>query len=248
MKRFLLTTLLILSAAVAGAAEKINLKTIPAEKFLEIARRAPAQETWARMDGIIQHRRSGAATITSTLRLRVRFTPARIIGQVILDDEEYYNLGQTFSNPPQSTRTLGGRALEPDKAKLGLYGVSPDDLLLGFLYQDLVEEEKSMFVSIYHTRVLLMRSKDSGEFARVCISTDYAFPIRVEWFKKNPVAYPLEKAYRTMEVTSIKEKGEFVMVAKLGLNGPGWRTRIEFQDFEAGDAGESMPKNLFMRF
>ena len=110
MKRFLLTTLLILSAAVAGAAEKINLKTIPAEKFLEIARRAPAQETWARMDGIIQHRRSGAATITSTLRLRVRFTPARIIGQVILDDEEYYNLGQTFSNPPQSTRTLGGRA------------------------------------------------------------------------------------------------------------------------------------------
>lgn len=247
MKRFLLTTLLILSAAVAGAAEKINLKTIPVEKFLEIARRAPAQETWTKMEGIIQHRRSGSATITSKIRLGIRFTPARIIGQLVLDDVEFYNLGQTFANPPQSTQTLGGRALEPDKAKLGLYGVSPDDLLLGFLYQDLVKEEDSMFVSIYHTRVLLMRSKDSGEFARVCISTDYAFPIRVEWFKKDPVAYPLEKAYRTMEVTSIKEKGEFVMVSKLSLNGPGWRTRIEFNDFDAGNAGESMPKDIFLK-
>ncbi len=238
--------LLFLACTVCATEQPVvNLRTIPAVDFLKIARRAPAQETWTKLSGKVQHRRTGAAVLTSTIRLGIRFTPARVIGQLVLDGQEFYNLGQTFSDPPRSTRSLAGRALDQEKALLPVFGLSPDDLLLGFLYEDFVRELPSEKVSIYHTRVLLMQSPQTKEYARVYISTDYAFPLKVEWFRKLPDQDA--EPYRTMEIVSIKEKDDFVLISKLRLDGEGWRTRIEFDELDAGLAEKSIPADLFVK-
>jgi len=250
MKR-LLIVLALCVAAILPAQEKknpqkINLRTIPAKEFLNIVRHAPSKEVWTKMSGKIQHRRDNAATLTGKLRLGVRFTPDRIIGQLVLDDNEIYNLGQTFSDPPRSTRMLAGDALDKDKAKLGVYGLSPDDLLLGFLYKEMLKEEPEAKVSLYNCRVFVMNSTEAGEFARVYISTDYAVPLKVEWFKTNPAQDANAKPYRTMEIVSIKEEGDFVHIKKLRLDGPSWRTKIEFDETQSGYAAKSVPGDLFL--
>ncbi len=241
-KLFFLSFFLILCCS-AESAERVNMRTIPAEDFLKIVRRATSQETWSKMAGKVQHRRTGASVLTSEIRLGVRFTPVRVIGQLVLDGKEFYNLGQTFSDPPRSTRSFSGRALEPEKALLPVYGLSPDDLLLGFLYQDFIREEPDTKVSIYHTRVLRMRNSKTNEIARVYISTDYAFPLKVEWFRKETDKEP----YRTLEIVSIKEKDDFVLISKLRLDGDGWRTRIDFSELDAGYAEKSIPADLFLK-
>ncbi len=226
---------------------KIDLRALSADKFLEIVRHAPSQETWTKLIGKVQHRRSGSSTITSTLRLGVRFMPSRISGQLVLDNEEMYMLGQTFSEPRKASKMLFGRARNTDEAKLGLYGIAPDDLLLGFLYQEMVSEEKPQTVSIFHCRVFVMKTETAGEFARVSISTDYAFPLRVEWFKENPHLKTDAEAYRTMEIVSLKElDNKFVVISQLRLDGPGWRTKVEFDVMEAGYAKDGVPTDIFL--
>lgn len=251
MKKSIL--LFILSVAVLSLSaqekknpEKLDLTKISSEYFLSIVRSAPSQKTWSKLAGTVTHRRSGSGAVESKIRLGVRFTPAGINGQLVLDGDEIYNLGQTFSHPPRSTVMLAGKAQDPKQARLGIFGISPDDLLLGFLYRDMMKEEAPQKVSIYHCRVFVMRSTADGEFTRVFISTDYAFPLKVQWFKSNPADDPKAEPYRAMEIVSIKEKDQFVLISKLRLDGPGWRTRVEFDDLDAGSAEKSVPKDLFI--
>lgn len=227
--------------------EKPDLTALPAKDFLRVVRRAPPQETWSKLSGELQHRRAGASVLKSKIRLGVRFTPSRIIGQLALDGTEIYNLGRTFTDPPRSTRELLGRALDPGKAKLGIFGLSPDDLLLGFLFRKMRKEEAPEHVSIHPCRVFVMGPDEKGEFARVFISTDYAFPLKVEWFKADPSDDPEAAPYRTLEIASVKEKGDFVLVSKLSLYGPDWRTRIAFDELDAGYAADSIPPGLFLQ-
>ena len=49
---------------------------ISAEAFLRMARRAPAGESWAKMEGTATHRRSGSSAVKDTIRVGIRFTPA----------------------------------------------------------------------------------------------------------------------------------------------------------------------------
>ncbi len=249
MKKILFSALLCLfacsSVQAAETEKKINLRTIPAEDFLRIARKAPAQETWAKMSGKVQHRRTGAAVLSSDIRLGVRFTPARIIGQLVLDGQEFYNLGQTFADPPRSTRSLAGRALDEKKALLPVFGLTPDDLLLGFLYHNFVREDQPEKVSVFYARVLVMQSPETKEYTRVYISTDYAFPVKAEWFRTMPGEGV--EPYRKMEIVSTKEQDGFHVITKLILFGDDWRTRIDFDTAEAGYAAKSIPADLFLK-
>lgn len=226
---------------------KTDLTTLPAQDFLALVRHAPSRETWSKLSGVAQHRRKGASVLKSKIRLGVRFTPSRIIGQLALDETEIYNLGQTFGNPPRSTRELLGRALKPKEAKLGVFGLSPDDLLLGFLYNEMLAEDPPERVSLYNCRVFVMKKNANGEFTRVFISTDYAFPLKVEWFKTNPADNPKARPCRTLEIASVKEKGDFVLVSRLSLYGPDWRTRIAFDELDAGYSSDSIPPGLFLQ-
>ena len=116
---------------------------ISAEAFLRMARRAPAGESWAKMEGTATHRRSGSSAVKDTIRVGIRFTPKRMIAQLVFAGNEYYEMGQTFDTPPVFTQETD--VPDKNKTRLSLYGIMPSDLTLGFLYRDLVREEKPAF-------------------------------------------------------------------------------------------------------
>ena len=235
--------------SVSGAEpeKKIDPKTMAVADFLKITRRPPASEVWAKLSGEIQHRRKGFGTLKAPLRLGIRFMRGRVQGELAIDGkEEVYLVSQTYDIPPASTVLYKGRALEQDQAKLRKIGLSPQDLLMGFIYTDFVREEAQTRVSIFHCRTLVMKSTDAGEFTRMYVSTDYCFPIKVEWFRADPAAGA--KPYRTMEIASIKEIKDknLVFPAELSIFGGDWRTKVKFTDHDAAESSGTIPKDLFI--
>lgn len=239
--------ILVFCCCILTGQEKVDTKTMPVAEFLKITRRPPANEIWAKLEGEVQHRRKGFGTLKAPIRLGIRFMRGRVQGELAIDGkEEVYLLSQTYDTPPASTVLYKGRALEQEQAKLRKIGLSPQDLLMGFIYTDFVREEAQQRVSVFHCRTLIMKSTDAGEFTRMYVSTDYCFPIKVEWFRTDPVKGA--KPYRTMEIASIKEikdKG-LVFPAELSLFGSDWRTRVKFTAHDAAESGSSIPKDLFI--
>ncbi len=252
---FLLTTLL---GTVLPAQDMPDFTKIPAEQFLQYTiyrlKPDPRKEIWMKMNGKIQHRRKGHRALTSSLRLGVLFMPARAMGILSLDEgAESYRLTQQFTMPPTPPACVpAGRGQDAAKAQLPVFGLSPNDLMLGFLYRKPVREEEQTHVSIYNTRVFVMflpkgtdGDKDFDQYARVYISTDYLVPLKVEWFKQDPAGKDAEP-YRAFEISAIKKINDFIMVSKMRLDGPDWRTKIDFNDLDIGVVNESgAPKDLF---
>ena len=258
MKKILLTILLsVFLLPALPAQEAPDFSKIPAEQFLQYAihrlKPDPQKEIWMKMNGKIQHRRKGYSTLTSTIRLGVLFMPARATGVLSLDEgAESYRLTQQFTVLPTPPSCIAaGNGKDGAKAKLPVFGLSPNDLMLGFLYRKPVREEEQTHVSIYNTRVFVMflpkgtdGDKDFDQYARVYISTDYLVPLKVEWFKTDPGKDT--EPYRAFEITAIKKINDFIMVSKMRLDGPDWRTKIAFNDLDIGIVDESgAPKDLF---
>lgn len=259
MKKYIVLFLLIsFLFPVLCAQEMPDFTKIPSDQFLRFTQARlkpdPQKEIWMKMRGKIQHRRKGYSALTSNIRLGVLFMPARAIGSLSLDDgAESYRLTQQFSVPPTPpTCVAAGRGLDAQKAQLPIFGLSPNDLMLGFLYQKPVREEEQTRVSIYNTRVFVMHlpkgtdgDRDFEQYARVYISTDYLVPLKVEWFKEDPAGKDLEP-YRSFEITAIKKINDFVMVSKMRLDGPDWKTRIHFDLLDIGIVDKNgAPKDLF---
>ena len=259
MKRLLIAILLTaFLVPVLPAQEMPDFSRIPAELFLQYTihrlKPDPQKEIWMKMNGKIQHRRKGFSTLTSPIRLGVLFMPARAMGVLSLDDgAESYRLTQQFTVPPTPPTCIpAGNGQDAAKAKLPVFGLSPNDLMLGFLYRKPVREEAQTHVSIYNTRVFVMflpkgtdGEKDFEQYARVYISTEYLVPLKVEWFKEDPVGKDPEP-YRSFEITAIKKINGYVMVSKMRLDGPDWRTRIDFSHLDIGEVDENgAPKDLF---
>lgn len=223
--------------------EKLNLETIPAEQFLKLVRNPPGRDSWAKMEGTVTHRRTGAKTIDSPLRLAILFMPSRTIAQIVLGDKEFYDLGQTYGEKPVST--LNATLSDEDEPKLPVFGISPSDLNMGFLYCDLIEEEKPTSVKGQSCRVFVLKSLDADGWNRVFISSQYLFPLKAEFFqgKRNPDAAPV----RTLEIAGFKKEKDFWMVKSLNFYGKDWRTKIEFSETKAGERDEQMPKDLFRK-
>ncbi len=197
------------------------------------------------MEGLATHRRSGFRTIKANIRFAVRFLPTRVAAQLKFHDDEYYNLGQTFATPPVSSRMIYVK--NPAETELAKYGIESSDLTLGFLYQDMLTEEKNDSVKGQKCRVFLMKSQTPGEVVRVFISVDYLFPLKAEWFKGDPQKDPALKAYRNLEIDSVKKENDFWLITGLKLSGPDWRSMISFDKRLAGYPGDpSMPADLFL--
>ena len=215
---------------------------ISAEAFLRMARRAPAGESWAKMEGTASHRRSGASTVKDTIRVGIRFTPKRVIAQLVFAGNEYYEMGQTFDTPPVFTQETD--VPDKDKTRLSLYGIMPSDLTLGFLYRDLVREEKSESVKTIDCRVFVLKGGEN-DYVRVWLSKDYYFPLKAHWFKTLPDEKT--KPYRELELGGVKKENDFYVVQELFLFGDGWRTRVEFDKRDAGRVEEAKaPADLFL--
>jgi len=215
---------------------------ISAEAFLRMARRAPAGESWAKMEGTASHRRSGASTVKDTIRVGIRFTPKRVIAQLVFAGNEYYEMGQTFDTPPVFTQETD--VPDKDKTRLSLYGILPSDLTLGFLYRDLVREEKPESVKTIDCRVFVLKGGEN-DYVRVWLSTDYYFPLKAHWFKTLPDEKT--KPYRELELGGVKKENDFYVVQELFLFGQDWRTRVEFDKRDAGRVEEAKaPVDLFL--
>ena len=215
---------------------------ISAEAFLRVARRAPAGESWAKMEGTASHRRSGASTVKDTIRVGIRFTPKRVIAQLVFAGNEYNEMGQTFDTPPVFTQETD--VPDKDKTRLSLYGIMPSDLTLGFLYRDLVREEKSESVKTIDCRVFVLKGGEN-DYVRVWLSKDYYFPLKAHWFKTLPDEKT--KPYRELELGGVKKENDFYVVQELYLFGQDWRTRVEFDKRDAGRVEEAKaPADLFL--
>jgi hypothetical protein len=229
------------------ADDVIQGEKLDAAGFLKISRRPPLEESWAKMQGELSHKRGSSDTVKYPVYLGIRFTPERTLAQVVANKNEYYIIGQEYSDKPESTSIIVNRP-ETDKSVLADCGVRPEDLTLSFLYWPFQKEMESENIKGYSCRVLQLLSPDKKESATVYISSQYFFPLKVEWFK-NSNGNESPKADRTLEVKSFKKNTNenFWIVDTLEISGPGFRTKIDFTESSAGYSKNGVPPELFQK-
>ncbi len=224
MKKLLFVILLLLSAVTGSAAAP---ETLPMAEFLAKARRNSPVATYAKLDGVLQHRRKGADTLTMPIYFGVIIHPDRTVGQLMLNGDEAYLLGQANGSGVTSIARM------PDSAKsdkLGYVGVRASDLVLSFLFlKPLKELEPETISGIVPCRVFLLDDPENKETVKVWIAREHAFPFRAEFTR-----YDGNAPFRALEAEAFTEKNDLYYVRRLRLSGPGWSTKIDF-DADSAD-------------
>lgn len=109
-------------------------------------------------------------------------------------------------------------------SRLGDFGIRATDLTLSFLFCPPEKEFASEKVSgVVPCRVLLLDDKENREKIKVWISTEHCFPLQAEFYK-----YGANEPYRLLEASGFTKKNDLYYVKRLRVEGPGWRTRVEF--------------------
>ena len=220
-------------SAVLLAEEKIS-----AAEFLARARRPNPVDTFAMLSGKLQHRR-GKAPESMPVYFGIIIQKERSTGQLVFDKKEGYLLGQA--------KQKGGSSVIPMQKSSELIdrtGVRASDLTLDFLYYDLLKEEpEETLGGFVPCRVMVLQSQDKMELARVFLSSSHYFPLKVEFFRPGE-----KKPWRTLETGGFTQKNDLYYIRRLRLEGPGWRTRIEFDEAELGLYDpKNPPKNLIKK-
>ena len=198
---------------------------LPAPAFLERARNPNGQATYGMLEGTLQHRRRGGEAQTMPLYFGVVIMPERTIGQLLVDNRESYILGQSRDARHDGTSVVH----DPDCVLLDQVGVRASDLTMGFLYYDLDRELPGATLSaVVRCRLLLLRSPDGKELVKVYLEREHAFPLKAEFFRPGA-----EQPFRTLETSGFTEKNGLFYARSLRIEGPGWRTRIEFDPDKA---------------
>ena len=209
------------------------------QEFLALARRSNPVDTFAMLAGTLQHRREGSSPESMPIYFGIIIQKERSTGQLIFGDKEGYFLGQA--------RAKGGSSVIPmqkSSALIDRTGVRASDLTLDFLFYDLLREDEEETVGGFvPCRVMVLRSQDKKETVRVFLSKTHYFPLRAEFFK------PGEKSpWRTLETGGFTQKNDLYYIRRLRVEGPGWRTRIEFNEAELGFYNpKAAPKNLIRK-
>lgn len=223
------------------SAEKTT-KDLTAGQFLSLVRNPPGRDSWAKMEGIAVHRRDGARTIKSPIRMGTLFTPERTTAQITFGKNEIYNIGQTYGTNPQSTM----ESFVEGKPEIDIYGINPEDLTMNFLYWKLKVENPPSSFRGQDCRVFTLIAPNEKDAVMVYISTEYLFPVKAEWFKVAAAGDRLEgKPFRTLEVSAFKKEKDFWLVSKLNLSGENWNTVIRFEDTAAGLSQKGIPADVF---
>lgn len=210
-------------------------------EFLEMVRRPRGLETWGRLSGRIDHARSDGRKGTAAVYLATLFAADRMMAQVIVDERQGYLIGQNFDGAESGTSVT---PLHQNPGKdgdlLGEFGLRAEDLTMSFIYWDFVRELERETITFRTCRVFLLRKND--EYVRLSVNADYLFPMKVSWYKGkfDEKSVP----YRTLEATKFKEVNKLWLITRLQLEGPGWRTRVDFTEAAAGRR-DDLPDNLF---
>lgn len=233
MRRLPLALALLLAVPVLAGDDAAALSS---EAFLARARRPPGGETWALLQGQVEHRRRDQETIDAPLRVALRFYPQRAVASVRIGAVERYNVGQPF-NETEATITRSGDAAA---SLLGKFGLRPEDLTLTFLFWKYQRELAPATAGGRDCRVFELLDPVEKETAKVYIALEAFFPIKVEWVRKGET-----EPYRTLEIKSLKLVNDIYTPKDINIFGPGWRSRVSFGDNSAGRVKDGVPKDLF---
>ena len=221
--KLLLSVLMLALFAVCGGAEPAP--TPDAAAFLARARTPNNASTYAMLDGTLQHRRRDGEMLTVPLYFGVIITPERTFGQILVDGRESYILGQSRDARQDGTSVIHS----PDCVLLDKVGVRASDLTMSFLYCDLVRElSETTLSAVVRCRVLLLKSTDGQELVKVYLEKEHAFPLKAEFFRPGA-----DEPFRSVETGGFTEKNGLYYAGSLRIEGPGWRTRIEFDRTKA---------------
>ncbi len=238
-KYLLLPVILLLHLGVAAQ----SAGELSSEQFLDLLRRPRGVETWGKLSGRIEHVRSDGKKLSAPVYMAMMFTQQQIYSQVVVDNRQGYFIGQTFEGTDAGTSVLPMHKSNSGDELLGEYGLRPEDLTMSFIYWDFVEELPRETISMRECRVFLLRKEH--ELVRLSVNTEFLFPMRASWYKDK--YDPQQPPYRNLEATKFKEVRKLWLVTRLQLNGPGWRTRIDFTETEAGLREGGTPADLFIK-
>ncbi len=212
--------------------------------FLQKARRPPANESWAKLPGTAVHRRGDSENRESPIYLGIRFTPERLLAQVYLDENESYMIGQAYNSSAEGTSVIANNKKGGGESILADFGLRPEDLTLSFMYWNFEKELEKSPVRSYECRVFIMQSPTQKEKAKVYINTEYCFPMKAEWIRKDDKGK--DEIYRTIEIVSFKKESDFWFVDSFVIYGPGFKTKVNFSDISAGFAKDGVPADIFI--
>lgn len=231
MKKLIL--LFALLSSLISAAEDI-----PLSDFIKFFRRHAAETTYASLDGVLQHRRKGEKMISMPIHLGIIIGPERSSGQIILNDCDAYLFSQAYRTGGESIVRQTG-SLET----MNNVGVMISDLTMGFLYYPVICEQEKTTLSMYvNCRVIDFQVPEDKGIVRGYISSEYGFPIRAEWFR------PGEKEpYRTLECSDFAKENDLYYVKTIKTDGPGWRTRINFEKADVGVFDRNNPPDIIKK-
>ena len=242
MIRFTAVMCLCFCSAISFAADKVS-----SADFLKTVRMPPGRESWASMKGKAMHRRKGAAPISAPIYFGVKFSPERTLAQVVIDEAEGYYVGQAYDASKDSTSIIPMKDLKKgETSKLAEFGLRAQDLAMSFLYWEFQKELEEDSVKGQDCRVFLLKDPKSPEVVKVHISSEFYFPLKVQWYAQG---YVEDKEQRTLEIREFEKKDNFWLVSELSLFGPAWKSRVEFEDAKAGytkGSNANIPTDLFI--
>ena len=190
--------------------------------------------TYAKLHGTVQHRRSGKTAMAIPLYLGLIIQPERTTGQ------EGYLLGQS--------RSASGSSVIPMQKSTELLdnvGVMASDLTLSFLFDRVTGEDENATVSgLVSCRVILFTNDKTKEQSRVYISKQHFFPLKAEFFKPGE-----NRPWRVLEIDGFAEKNSLYYASRMRVEGPGWRTRILFDEetCSMGNYSTASPVNVIKK-
>lgn len=242
MKNFLTVLFLTVLIAAFGLAAA-DSPQLPPEKwspqdFLARVRNPPGRDSWASMKGSAQHRRDNARTVKAPIQMGIFFTPVRTLAQIRFNSNEIYTIGQSYGK--DGSTSVEKRIPDNVKPQIGIYGITPEDLAMSFLYWDFVKEHPQDSVRGQPCRVFSLVSKDGKQQVKVTISCEYFFPLRAEWFRSGE-----DSPFRKLEAAAFKKDNDYWFVSKLILSGRDWITTIRFPEVAAGQFKGKLPAGLF---
>jgi len=207
--------------------------------FLDRARNPNQADTFAMLGGTLQHRRASLPVEKMSIYFAVIIQKSRSTGQLIFDGREGYLLGQAKTRTGSSVIPM-----QKSTALIDRTGVRASDLTLDFLYYDFEkEEEERKLGGFVPCRVMKLCSPDKKETVRVFLSKSHYFPLRAEFFRSGE-----KEPWRILETGGFTQRNGLYYVRRLRIEGPGWRTRIEFDQAELGFyKPESAPKDLIRK-
>lgn len=222
---------------------EVSPERMDSQQFLDSTRQFGRNRSWGAMSGTISHLRKGSPAIATTLYMGILFAKERTLAQIVIANKQGYLVGQDYLDPAAGTSVLPINKNGYKQPLLAEFGIRPQDLTMSFVYWQFVSELPEERIKGLTCRLFILKDYKSTEHVKVFFSSQYGFPLKVEWFKEK---YTTEsEPYRTLEVLSFKKEKDFWLVSELNLFGPGWRTKINFEKTDAGFIAQGIPPALF---